>query len=66
LDTRLSQEAASIGKIAGPPSATRSVVTGYPEMVEREQQLPGQVFIKPVELDALAGVAKASLVRSVA
>jgi hypothetical protein len=35
-------------------------------MVEREQQLPGQVFIKPVELDALAGVAKASLVRSVA
>jgi len=42
------------------------LVTGYPEMVEREQQLPGQVFIKPVELDALAGVVKASLVRSVA
>src|SRR5262249_1904052 len=41
------------------------LITGYPEMVEREQELPGQVFIKPVELDALAGVVKASLVRSV-
>ena len=42
------------------------LVTGYPEMVEREQPLPGQVFVKPVELDALATVVKASLVRSVA
>jgi len=42
------------------------LITGYPEMVEREQQLPGQVFVKPVELDALAGAVKASLVRSVA
>jgi CheY-like chemotaxis protein len=38
------------------------LVTGYPEMVEREQPLPGQVFVKPVELDALATAVKASLV----
>jgi CheY-like chemotaxis protein len=42
------------------------LVTGYPEMVEREQPLPGQVFVKPVELDALAMAVQASLVRSVA
>ena len=42
------------------------LVTGYPEMLQSEQPLPGQVLIKPVELAALAGVVKASLVRSVA
>jgi hypothetical protein len=42
------------------------LITGYPELVEREQPLPGQVFVKPVELDALVGVVKVSPIRSVA
>ena len=41
------------------------LVTGYPEKVAQEQSLPGQVFVKPVELDTLAMAVKASLVRSV-
>jgi len=41
------------------------LVTGHPEMVAQEQSLPGQVFVKPVELDTLAMAVKASLVRSV-
>ena len=57
-DVRLSQDGPDgilLARMIGQEDATIPIilVTAYPELVQHREELPGQVFYKPVELSTL-------------